>query len=139
MRSPSRPVTTPLGSEFFFSPSWPERAPLLPDPALTSFLPTFPRVATVTESDMAIAMASVGGAGFLHYNMTQDEQVAHLKAVKAHRLGYVTRTEVRGPDATLAECDALATSRGFTSVVVTDTGIIGGKLLGLVSSATATS
>ena len=83
---------------------------------------------------MAIAMASVGGAGFLHYNMTQDEQVAHLKAVKAHRLGYVTRTEVRGPDATLAECDALATSRGFTSVVVTDTGIIGGKLLGLVSS-----
>ena len=134
MRSPSRPVTTPLGSEFFFSPSWPERAPLLPDPALTSFLPTFPRVVTVTESDMAIAMASVGGAGFLHYNMTQDEQVAHLKAVKAHRLGYVTRPEVRGPDATLAECDALATSRGFTSVVVTDTGIIGGKLLGLVSS-----
>ena len=89
---------------------------------------------TVTESDMAIAMASVGGAGFLHYNMTQEEQVAHLKVVKAHRLGYVTRPEVRGPDATLAECDALATSRGFTSVVVTDTGIVGGKLLGLVSS-----
>ena len=83
---------------------------------------------------MAIAMASVGGAGFLHYNMTQEEQVAHLKVVKAHRLGYVTRPEVRGPDATLAECDALATSRGFTSVVVTDTGIVGGKLLGLVSS-----
>lgn len=43
---------------------------------------------------MAIAMASVGGAGFLHYNMTQDEQVANVKAVKAHRLGYVTRPEV---------------------------------------------
>jgi IMP dehydrogenase/GMP reductase len=49
---------------------------------------------TVTEADMAIAMASVGGAGFLHYNMTEDEQLANLKAVKAHRLGYVTRPEV---------------------------------------------
>ena len=80
---------------------------------------------------MAIAMASVGGAGFLHYNMTQEDQVANLKAVKAHRLGYVTRPGC-SPDTPCRHVDALATSRGFTSVVVTDTGIIGGKLLGLV-------
>ena len=83
---------------------------------------------------MAIAMASVGGAGFLHYNMTQEEQIANLKAVKAHRLGYVTRPEVVSPDATLEFLDELATRRGFTSACVTDTGAVGGKLLGLVTS-----
>ena len=51
---------------------------------------------TVTEADMAIAMASVGGAGFIHYNMTAEEQIANVVAVKAHRLGYVTRTEEGG-------------------------------------------
>jgi hypothetical protein len=34
-------------------------------------------------------MAMVGGMGFLHYNMTQDEQVEQLRRVKAHRPGYV--------------------------------------------------
>lgn len=38
---------------------------------------------TVTESKMAIKMAQIGGAGFIHKNMTYDEQVAHIKAVKA--------------------------------------------------------
>ena len=83
---------------------------------------------------MAIAMASVGGAGFLHYNMTEEDQIANVKAVKAHRLGYVTRPAVMGSDAKLAALDHLATSRGFTSVCVTDTGAIGGKLIGLVTS-----
>ena len=89
---------------------------------------------TVTEADMAIAMASVGGAGFLHYNMTESEQIANLKAVKAHRLGYVTRPEVVGPETPLSFLDALKTRRGFTSVVVTTTGAVGGALLGLCSS-----
>ena len=94
----------------------------------------FPPPRPVTEADMAIAMASVGGAGFLHYNMTLEDQLANLKAVKAHRLGYVTRPEVVAPDATLSYLDDLAVRRGFTSVVVTDTGKIGGKLLGLCTS-----
>jgi IMP dehydrogenase len=89
---------------------------------------------TVTEGDMAIAMASVGGAGFLHYNMTEAEQIGHLKAVKAHRLGYVPRPEIVAPDAPLSVLDELANRRGFTSVVVTDTGGVGGKLLGLCTS-----
>jgi IMP dehydrogenase len=89
---------------------------------------------TVTEADMAIAMASVGGAGFLHYNMTEDEQLANLKAVKAHRLGYVTRPEVVDPETPLSFLDELKTRRGFTSVAVTATGAVGGALLGLCSS-----
>ena len=69
-----------------FSP----RAPFFPR-RRSSSLPRFPSSSPpprpVTEADMAIAMASVGGAGFLHYNMTLEDQLANLKAVKAHRLG----------------------------------------------------
>jgi hypothetical protein len=64
-------------------------------PPLTH-LPSYSLYAPVTEADMAIAMASVGGAGFIHYNMTAEEQIANVVAVKAHRLGYVTRTEEGG-------------------------------------------
>jgi len=39
---------------------------------------------TVTDSSMAIALAQMGGIGIVHYNMSQEEQVAEVKKVKAH-------------------------------------------------------
>jgi IMP dehydrogenase len=39
---------------------------------------------TVTESDMAIAMAKAGGIGIIHRNLPIEEQVENVKAVKAH-------------------------------------------------------
>lgn len=38
---------------------------------------------TVTEADMAVAMAQLGGMGFVHYNITVEEQVAAVQAAKA--------------------------------------------------------
>ena len=38
---------------------------------------------TVTESEMAIAMAKAGGIGILHRNLSIEDQVAHAKKVKA--------------------------------------------------------
>ena len=38
---------------------------------------------TVTESAMAIAMSSAGGAGIIHRNLSIDDQVEHVKKVKA--------------------------------------------------------
>jgi IMP dehydrogenase len=52
----------------------------------------------------------------VHYNMTAEEQIAMVRTVKAHRLGYVTRPEVMAPGAPLSALDDLATRRGFTSV-----------------------
>lgn len=39
---------------------------------------------TVTESDMAIAMAQLGGLGILHRFMTIDDQVQHILAIRKH-------------------------------------------------------
>ncbi len=37
---------------------------------------------TVTEKDMAIALAEAGGIGIIHKNNSIEEQVAHVKGVK---------------------------------------------------------
>jgi len=89
---------------------------------------------TVTEGEMAVAMAMVGGMGFLHYNMTAEEQVEQLRRVKAHRPGYVMSPTVMAPTAAVADLDALKSRKNYSSAVVTDSGALGGKLLGLVTS-----
>eukprot|EP00803_Ostreobium_quekettii_P000425 evm.model.scf_2120EXC.1 EVM.evm.TU.scf_2120EXC.1 scf_2120EXC:115-5422(-) len=90
---------------------------------------------TVTEGEMAATMAQLGGIGIVHYNMTIDEQVAQVQSVKRSVPGFVHDPVVMRPDDTVQKIDALKIRRDFgSSVCVTDTGRIGGKLLGLVSS-----
>ena len=44
---------------------------------------------TVTEADMAIVMAQLGGMGVLHRNLTIEEQVAAVRQVKRFESGMV--------------------------------------------------
>eukprot|EP00210_Caulerpa_lentillifera_P002353 g2258.t1 len=89
---------------------------------------------TVTEVEMAVAMASVGGLGFVHCNNSIDEQVAMVKQVKNHQLGYVVFPVVMGPNSSIGDVDELRHCQGFSSVCVTETGSLGSKLLGIVTS-----
>jgi hypothetical protein len=57
------------------------------------------------------ACAQLGGLGFLHYNMTTGEQLAQALRVKRHAPGFVVSPAVLGPQATVAEYDALRVRR----------------------------
>lgn len=76
----------------------------------------------------------MGGMGFVHYNMTEEEQLREIKTVKNHVKGYVVQPAVLRPDATLADVDDIRNRKGVRSLCVTDTGSVGGRLLGVVST-----
>lgn len=89
---------------------------------------------TVTESTMAIHMALLGGMGFIHYNNTIEEQVAEVRKVKRFKNGFITDPIVLTPNHTIADMDMIKAQNGFSSVPITDSGEMGGKLLGMVTN-----
>ena len=62
---------------------------------------------TVTESEMAIAMARAGGIGVIHKNMSIDRQAAEVDRVKRSESGMILNPITLSPDATLREAVAL--------------------------------
>ena len=86
---------------------------------------------TVTEADMAIVMAQMGGIGVLHRNLEVDEQCAAVRAVKRFESGMVVNPITIGPDATLGEAQALMKLNRISGIPVTDAG---GKLVGILTN-----
>ena len=86
---------------------------------------------TVTEADMAIVMAQLGGIGVLHRNLDIEEQVAAVRAVKRFESGMVVNPITIGPDATLGEAQAMMTQNRISGIPVTDRG---GKLVGILTN-----
>lgn len=89
---------------------------------------------TVTEADMAVAMATVGGMGIVHYNNSLEEQLHQVATAKNHTPGFVVHPSVMRPDNTVMDLFDLKSTKGYGSVCITDTGKLGGKLLGVVST-----
>ena len=56
---------------------------------------------TVTEADMAIALAQLGGIGVLHRNLSVEEQAAAVRAVKRFESGMVVNPITMRPEQTL--------------------------------------
>ena len=86
---------------------------------------------TVTEADMAIVMAQMGGIGVLHRNLTVDEQVAAVRAVKRFESGMVVNPITISPDATLGEAQAIMAANRISGIPVVEAG---GKLVGIVTN-----
>jgi IMP dehydrogenase len=89
---------------------------------------------TVTEAPMAIAMALQGGIGIIHYNNSIRDQAKHVDRVKRWKNGFITDPKTLSPSHTLADVEAIKLRYGFSGVPITDTGKMGGKLLGIVTN-----
>ena len=75
---------------------------------------------TVTESEMAIAMARAGGVGVIHKNMSIDRQAAEVDRVKRSESGMILNPITLSPDATLREAVALMLRFRISGVPIVD-------------------
>jgi IMP dehydrogenase len=89
---------------------------------------------TVTEHQMATAMALQGGLGIIHCNFSIEDQVDQINRVKRYKNGFILDPLCCGPEATLLDLDEIAEKQGITGIPVTSTGKVGGQLLGIITS-----
>jgi IMP dehydrogenase len=86
---------------------------------------------TVTESEMAIAMARAGGIGVIHKNMPLDRQAAEVDRVKRSESGMIMNPITLGPDRPLREAAALMKRFRISGVPIVDGK---GRLIGIVTN-----
>src|SRR4030043_2295911 len=78
---------------------------------------------TVTEAEMAILMALMGGIGVIHYNFqTIDEQIEEIKKVKKFEAGFVYNPVVLSPQNKILDVYNIADKYGFFSTPITEDG-----------------
>ncbi|KAK5678126.1 inosine-5'-monophosphate dehydrogenase [Elasticomyces elasticus] len=88
---------------------------------------------TVTEHNMAIHMALLGGVGVVHHNCSVEEQAEMIRKVKRFENGFITDPIVISPTTTVAEVRALKEQWGFGGYPVTEDGKLRSKLIGIVT------
>lgn len=86
---------------------------------------------TVTEADMAIALAQLGGIGVLHRNLGVEEQAAAVRAVKRFESGMVVNPITMSPDQTLAEALELMRTHRVGGIPIVEKS---GKLCGILTN-----
>jgi IMP dehydrogenase len=86
---------------------------------------------TVTEADMAIALAQLGGIGVLHRNLSVEEQAAAVRAVKRFESGMVVNPITMTPDQTLAEALELMKTNKISGIPIVETS---GRLCGILTN-----
>ncbi len=83
---------------------------------------------TVTESRMAIAMAASGGLGFVHKNLSIEEQAAEVVKVKKYESAVVADPVTIEPDAPIHRAVALMRENGISGIPVVRKGRLAGIL-----------
>jgi IMP dehydrogenase len=86
---------------------------------------------TVTESEMAIAMARAGGLGIIHKNMAVDRQAGEIDRVKRSESGMIRNPITLGPDRPLREAAVLMRRFRISGVPIVDGN---GRLIGIITN-----
>jgi IMP dehydrogenase len=91
---------------------------------------------TVTESQMAIAMAQAGGIGVIHRNLEPEQQAAQVRQVKKFESGMVVNPLTIAPDGSLADALQLMADNRISGIPVVEGGGNGrvGKLVGIITN-----
>ena len=105
-----------------------EECPLMMNIPMTSAI-----MQSVSDDNMAIALAKEGGVSFIYGNQTIEDEAAMVARVKGYKAGFVISDSNLTPDDTLAEVLALVEKNGHNTMAVTDDGTATGKLLGIVT------
>jgi len=86
---------------------------------------------TVTESELAIAIAREGGIGIIHKNMSIEEQAEEVDRVKRSESGMIVKPVTVKPEQTIAEAESLMKKYKISGLpVVNDEG----KLVGIITN-----
>ncbi len=85
---------------------------------------------TVTEHQMAIAMARCGGIGIVHKNMTIEQQAEEVDMVKRSENGVITDPFFLSPEHTLKDANDLMAKFRISGVPITN----GKKLVGIITN-----
>ena len=84
---------------------------------------------TVTEAELAIAMAQEGGIGIMHKNMTVEQQAAAVRKVKKFESGVVKDPITVSPETTVRELVDITMANNISGLPVVD----GNDLVGIVT------
>lgn len=88
---------------------------------------------TVTESELAIAIALQGGIGMIHYNMTPEEQRQEALKVKRFKNGFISEPITLPPEASIKEVIKIRQEQGYSTIPITEDGSPRSRLLGMIS------
>ncbi|HEU5054228.1 MAG TPA: IMP dehydrogenase [Hanamia sp.] len=86
---------------------------------------------TVTEANLAIALAREGGLGFLHKNMSIEQQAAQVRKVKRSESGLILDPITLTDDATIGDALHLMKENRIGGIPIVDTS---GKLVGILTN-----
>ncbi len=86
---------------------------------------------TVTESEMAIAMAREGGIGVLHKNMSIENQASEVKKVKRSESGMILEPITITKEETVFVAKSLMREYSIGGIPVIDNN---GKLIGIITN-----
>src|SRR5580700_1313050 len=90
---------------------------------------------TVTEANMAIAMAQAGGVGVIHRNLEPALQAAQVRQVKKFESGMVVNPVTIAPDASLADALTLMQDNRISGIPVVEAdGGVPGRLVGILTN-----
>ena len=88
---------------------------------------------SVSDSNMAIALAKNGGLSFIFGSQPIEQQVEMVKKVKKFKAGFVISNANLTPENTLKDVIDLKAKTSFSTIGITDDGSSNGKLLGIVT------